>query len=229
MIIAIDGPAGAGKSTVAHKLAQALDLRYMDTGALYRALTLKALREHVDLGDEKGLGQIARRMQITMEHLPGKRPPERTFLDGEDVTRAIRSREVSAHVSQVSSHMTVRHELVKKQRAMAAGGGMVVEGRDVGTVVFPRADLKFFITASSRERAKRRYEEMKKEGYGVSLESVEQEMIRRDHMDTTRASNPLKRAPDAILIDTSGKSIPSVVNILLGYVRERLPGIGEAR
>jgi cytidylate kinase len=222
VIIAIDGPAGAGKSTVAQKLAQALGLKYLDTGALYRTLTLIALREQVDLGSENKLAAIARDMEVSTEHLPRKRPPDRVFLAGEDITKTIRSTEVSTHVSQVASFPAVRNEMAKKQRTIAEGGGIVVEGRDVGTVVFPEAGLKFFITASAKERAERRYEEMKREGHWVSLASIEQEIIRRDHMDSTRAYNPLKKAPDAILINTTGKDIPAVLDMLMARVEERL-------
>ncbi len=221
MIIAIDGPAGAGKSTVAQRLARRLGLRYLDTGAMYRALTLRALREHIDLDDEERLASVAADMEVGMEHVSRRRPPYRVFMDGEDITSAIRSREVSAHVSQVSSHPLVRSEMVNKQRRMAAGGGVVVEGRDVGTVVFPRADVKFFITASVKERARRRHREMAKDGHDVSLHTIQQEMVRRDYLDTTRQYNPLKRAPDALLIDTTGENVSQVVGRLSSLVKER--------
>ncbi len=222
MIIAIDGPAGAGKSTVAQKLAKRLSYRYLDTGAMYRALTLRALREHVSLDDAERLAELARGMTVRMEYRPRARPPFRVLMDGQDVTSEIRSREVSAHVSQVSSHPGVRREMVRKQREMAAGGDLVAEGRDVGTVVFPRADLKFYITAAVGERARRRHREMRKEGYRVSLKTVQQEMVKRDHMDTTREVNPLRRAPDAVVIDTTRLSISQVVNELLRIARDRM-------
>jgi cytidylate kinase len=221
MIIAIDGPAGAGKSTVAQRLSRSLGFGYLDTGAMYRALTLRALRDHLDLGDEEQLAAVAAELDLEMVYTEHRRPPYRMLMDGEDVTRGIRSREVSAHVSRVSSHPCVRKEMVRKQRSLGAGGGMVVEGRDVGTVVFPRADLKFFITATAKERARRRYQEMVKDGYEVSLHTVEQEMVRRDHFDSTRRYNPLKRAPDAQLIDTTGETVSRVVGKLSKAIQAR--------
>jgi cytidylate kinase len=229
MIIAIDGPAGAGKSTVAQRMARRLHFGYLDTGAMYRALTLKALRGHLDLDDEDRLASMASGLELRMEYASRRRPPYRMLMDNEDVTSAIRSREVSAHVSQVSSHPCVRKEMVRKQRNLATEGGVVVEGRDVGTVVFPQADMKFFVTASVKERARRRYLEMNKDGYDVSLHTIQQEMVRRDHLDSTRAYNPLKRAPDAHLVDTTGENVSQVVGRLLRLVKERGAAAGEAR
>jgi cytidylate kinase len=229
LIIAIDGPAGAGKSTIALRLAKALNLRYLDTGAMYRSLALKALREHVDLSDSERLAEMAGEMQLETRYMMRRKCPYTIYMDGEDVTSAIRSREVSAHVSQVSSHPAVRREMMRKQRLIAGEGGIVVEGRDVGTIVFPRADLKFFITASVQERAKRRYKEMKSEGYDVPMKSIQQEMVRRDHMDSTRETNPLRKAPDAVLIDTTGESVSQVLRLLLKLVRAYLARTEEVR
>lgn len=223
-IIAIDGPAGAGKSTVARALARRLHLDYLDTGAMYRSLTLKALREHRDLGDGPGLAEMARGMEMHSEYRRGLKPPHRFLMDGEDVTSAIRSREVSAHVSEVSSHPEVRREMIRKQRSWAGARGLVAEGRDVGTVVFPHADFKFFITASVKERARRRYWEMRREGYQVTLRAVEQEMVRRDHLDSTRKVNPLRRAPDALVIDTTGMKVSQVVKEIIEAIGK---GSGE--
>jgi cytidylate kinase len=227
LVIAVDGPAGAGKSTVARKLARVLHLQYLDTGAMYRALTLKALRDHVDLNDESKLSEMAESIHLDMVYNARKKPPFRVYMDGEDVSAAIRSREVSAHVSQVSSHRGVRREMVRKQRSIAGDKGVVVEGRDVGTVVFPKADIKFFLTASVRERARRRYREMKKEGYDVSMESIQHEMVKRDHQDATREVNPLKRAPDAVLIDTTGESVSQVVKTMLKLIQGHLTGLEQ--
>lgn len=222
--IAIDGPAGAGKSTVARALARRLHLDYLDTGAMYRALTLKALREHRDLGDGPGLAEMARGMEMRSEYRRGLKPPHRFLMDGEDVTSAIRSREVSAHVSEVSTHPEVRREMVRKQRSWAGSGGLVAEGRDVGTVVFPHAEFKFFITASVKERARRRYHEMRRKGYQVTLRAVEQEMVRRDRLDSTRKVNPLRRAPDALVIDTTGMKVSQVVKEIIEAIGK---GSGE--
>jgi cytidylate kinase len=214
MVIAIDGPAGAGKSTVARKVASHFGLDYLDTGAMYRALTLKALREHVDLDDEKALARLARSLELETEFVPGEEPSFRIYMDGEEVTGPVRSREVSMHVSRVSSHRAVRQEMVRRQRRMAEKGGIVVEGRDIGTVVLPRAHVKFFLTATVRERAERRRREMMEEGREVSLAVIEREIARRDKLDSTRACNPLKKAPDAVLVDTTGLGVEEVVDRL---------------
>ncbi len=213
---------------MAQKLARRLNFDYLDTGAMYRALTLKALRERLDLDDEDGLTSMAAGMYLRVEYAHRRRPPYRVLMDGEDVTAAIRSRAVSAHVSRVSMHPCVRKEMVRKQRHLASGGGMVVEGRDVGTVVFPKAEMKFYVTASVKERARRRYREMKKDGYDVSMHTIQQEMVRRDHLDSTRKHNPLKRAPDAQLVDTTGEKVSRVVGKLLELVREREAAAGGA-
>lgn len=223
-VIAIDGPAGAGKSTVAQKLAHVLHLRYLDTGAMYRALTLKAMREGVDLDDEEKLMSLALRTQMRTGYASGRKPIYRMIMDGEDVTEVIRSREVSTHVSQVASHPGVRREMARKQYEIAERGGIVVEGRDVGTAVLPSAPFKFFITASVKERARRRYQEMRADGYDVSPKSIEHEMVKRDHQDSTRVTNPLKKAPDAQLLDTTGKTVSQVVEEILEQIQKYQAG-----
>jgi cytidylate kinase len=207
--IAVDGPAAAGKSTVARRLAERLGYRYWDTGAMYRALTLKALRTGVALDDAGALGDLARGtiLSVGTDH--------RISLDGEDVTCAIRTREVDLAVSRVAGVPEVRRHLVAIQRELAAGGGVVMEGRDVGTVVLPAAQPKFFLTASPRERARRRQRELEERGSRVCLSELERDMNYRDRFDQERAVDPLVPAADAIIVDTSGKSVDQVVDELL--------------
>ncbi|MFW6113456.1 MAG: (d)CMP kinase [Actinomycetota bacterium] len=224
MVIAIDGPAGSGKSSAAQRLARSLSLCYLDTGSMYRALTLKALNEHVDMDNEQGLSKMAQGLEIRIVYFPRKKPPYRIYMDGEDITKRIRARDVSAHVSRVSSHKDVRLEMIKKQRRMAERGGMVAEGRDAGTAVFPKADLKIFLTASMKERARRRYNEMNKEGHQVSLKLVQQEMVRRDHQDSTRTYSPLRKARDAVVVDTTYMSVSKVVKELVRLAKQRAEG-----
>jgi len=194
---------------VARRLAARLGYRYCDTGAMYRALTLKALRTGISPDDAAALGELARETTLTVEGEHG------ISLDGEDVSCAIRTREVDRAVSQVASVPEVRRYLVALQRALAAGGGVVMEGRDVGTVVLPRADHKFFLTASPRERAERRQRELEERGCRVSLTELEGDMACRDRFDRQRAVDPLAPATDAIVVDTSGKSVDRVVKELL--------------
>jgi len=207
--IAVDGPAAAGKSTVARRLAERLGYRYWDTGAMYRALTLKALRTGVALDDAAALEELAHSTVLTVGTDHG------ISLDGEDVTSAIRTREVDRAVSRVAGIPAVRRHLVGIQRALAAGGGVVMEGRDVGTVVLPGARPKFFLTASPRERAERRQRELEERGARVCLSELQRDMDRRDRFDQERPVDPLVAAGDAIIVDTSGKSVEQVVDELL--------------
>jgi cytidylate kinase len=216
-IIAIDGPAGAGKTTAARNLADRLGLVYLDTGATFRAVALKALRKGVPLDDEAALVSLARSSDIAFD---GERF-ERILLDGEDVSRRIREQEVAIASSRIAVHPLLRALLVKLWRRIGAQGGVVLEGRDIGTEVFPDADLKFFLDAQKDERAKRRFQE-RAFGEGPSLESVRRELAERDDTDRNRVHSPLRRAPDALLVDTTRLSPEATLEILLSEARKRL-------
>jgi cytidylate kinase len=218
-IVAIDGPAGAGKSTVAKRVAKELGFVLLDTGALYRAVALAAKRGGVDVKDGGRAGalaeDLARRSAIRLE-------PERVTLDGEDVSREIRTPDMGMDASTVSAHPAVRKALLDMQRKAGEDGGVVAEGRDIGTVVFPGAEHKMIITASAEVRAKRRYEELLAKGQKVSEEETLAEVKRRDAQDEGRVVAPLKPAPDAELINSSAMGIDSVVDLVLARVRARV-------
>jgi CMP/dCMP kinase len=216
-IIAIDGPAGAGKTTAAKNLAERLGLVYLDTGATFRAVALKALRTGASLTDEAALVSLARASNIAFD---GERF-ERILLDGEDVSRRIREQEVAIASSRIAVHPLLRALLVKLWRRIGARGGVVLEGRDIGTEVFPGAELKFFLDAQKDERAKRRYQE-RAASKGPSLESVQRELLERDDTDRNREHSPLRRAKDAILIDTTHLTPEATLEILLTEARKRL-------
>lgn len=207
VVVAIDGPAGAGKSTVGKALAEQLGVEYLDTGAMYRAITFAALTRGVVEGDLDEIAAMAPDVEITIED-------GRVTVDGVDATSAIRGREVTEAVSQVSANPTVRQVLVERQRAwVAAHGGGVVEGRDIGTVVFPDADLKLYITASPRVRAERRVREL-----GGDVADVEASIIKRDRVDSSRSHSPLTEADDAITVDTTGMTIDEVTAHIMGLL-----------
>jgi cytidylate kinase len=209
MVIAIDGPAGAGKSTVARALAKRLGLTYLDSGAMYRSAGLAALRAGLDLDDEGGLAELANRLEIAFSG-------DRVLLDGEDVTEAIRAPEVSAAASRVSVHPAVRRAMVGRQRALIATGDHVVEGRDIGTVVAPDADLKLYLTADGDERARRRAAET-----GESVERVRSEQAARDARDSGREHGALRVADDAVELDTTGLGVDEAVERIVALARER--------
>ncbi|MGI9952877.1 (d)CMP kinase [Moorellaceae bacterium AZ2] len=216
--IAIDGPAGAGKSTVARQVAEKLGYLYIDTGAMYRALTWKALTQGLNLADEKALSDLAATTSLEFRILaPGATA---VFCDGQDVTREIRSPEVSQKVSQVAALPGVRRELVKHQRRMAAGGGVVMDGRDIGTHVLPEATYKFFLTASLEERARRRWQELVSQGKLVTMEQVREDIAERDRQDSQRAVAPLRPAPEAVIIDTTNLSPDEVTAHILCIIRQ---------
>ncbi len=217
--IAIDGPAASGKSTTARAVARSLGYTYIDTGAMYRAVTLKALREGIPTTDAQRVAEIARRATITFEQRNGDL---RVFLDGEDVTEAIRTHEVNKAINPVAANPEVRKILVEKQRELGKDGGVVMDGRDIGTVVFPDAELKIFMNATVEERARRRFKELREKGINVSFEDVYNEILERDRSDTSRSVGPLKKAPDAIEVNTTELTIPEQVEKIVALARQRM-------
>jgi len=220
-IVAIDGPAGAGKSTVAKGVAERLGYLYIDTGAMYRAVAYKALRAGIAISDAQAVVTLALRTEILLADIEGE---QHVFADGEDVTQAIRSTEATRASSPVSAIPGVRKRLVELQRNMAAAGGVVMEGRDIGTVVFPNAEVKVYLTASADERARRRVEQMKQMGVEADPAKIAAEMRDRDLRDSSRAAAPLVQAADAVLLDTDGLSIDQVITAIVAIHDE---GIGN--
>jgi cytidylate kinase len=215
LVIAIDGPAGAGKSTVARAVAERLGFFLLDTGAIYRALALQASRAAVAFSDGEALGRIATDLPIRFDE------EGRVYLGAEDVSKPIRSPEMSQGASTVSAHPPVREALLGLQRKLAARGRCVVEGRDIGTVVLPWAPMKIFLTASPNVRARRRYDELTAKGQTVDLAQTLEEILVRDERDSSRATAPLKQADDAVLLDTSDLSEVAVVDRLEALARAR--------
>jgi cytidylate kinase len=216
MIIAIDGPAGAGKSTVAKKIARHLKFLYIDTGAMYRAVTLKAIENNISATDEAGLIKLAKTSTIELKNEPDG--TLKVFLDGRDVSRLIREPRITKLVSDISKIKGVRLVMLGLQRKLGAGSDAVLDGRDIGTVVFPDADKKFFIDAQFSERVSRRHKEFSALGQEVSADDVELDLKRRDTIDSTRQVAPLKKAEDAVYVDTTDLSIEDVVNKVLKYI-----------
>jgi cytidylate kinase len=223
LVIAIDGPSGAGKSTAGRAVAARLGYTFVDTGAMYRALALKALRTGVSLDSAEALAELAGQTRI--ELADGGRTIR---LDGEDVSASIRTREVSLAASRLSAHAPVRRDLVARQRKLGEKGGVVLDGRDIGTQVFPDAELKLYIDADPRTRAERRQRELAAAGQPAELSVIEAEVRARDHNDQTRASSPLVRADDAVLVDTTHLTPDQVVDRILEGVRSRLLTFGSA-
>lgn len=220
MNIAIDGPASAGKSTIAKKVAEKLGYIYLDTGAMYRTLTYAALSNGSDLRDEEALHKLLQGIRITFS--TAENEMQRVFLNEEDVTESIRSEQVTQNVSLVSSFAKVREEMVARQKSIARSGGVVMDGRDIGTVVLPDAEVKIFMTATAEERALRRYKENMAKGMTTSLEELTEDMKRRDHLDSTRTISPLKKADDAIVLDSTHLEIDEVVKRILGIIEANL-------
>ncbi|MBJ7456443.1 MAG: (d)CMP kinase [Thermoleophilia bacterium] len=217
MIVAIDGPAGAGKSTVARAVARRLGAAYLDTGAMYRALTWLALQEAVPPADEAALVALARANPIEIEPTDDG---DRVRVTGHDVTAAIRTPEVASQVSEVSAHPRVREEVVAAQRALLSQGSWVSDGRDVGTVVCPDADLKVFLTASLQERARRRRADLRARGVEMDEAVVLEDVRRRDHADSTRSASPLRIAQGAVVIDSSELDADSVADLIVSLVED---------
>ena len=217
IVVAIDGPAGAGKSTIAKLVAEKLGYAYIDTGAMYRSVAWKFLQTGKDF-DEALLSDLAQTMMI--EFKP-EASVNRVFVDGTEVTEAIRSAEVTANVSRVAAIGAVREAMVAQQRRMGESGGVLMDGRDIGTVVFPNAQLKIFLTASVEERAMRRYKELVAKGQEVDLAQLKEDIASRDKQDSERAISPLRQAEDALLLDTSEMNIEQVTAKILELVEEK--------
>ena len=217
-IVAIDGPAGSGKSTSAKLVAQRLNFLYIDTGAMYRAITFLAIKNNI-LNDHEEITMLANSCEMKMEFIEGN---TKIQVDGVDLTDEIRSPEVNSHVSDISKIAGVREALVKKQRVMAAeNDGVVMEGRDIGTVVFPDADVKIYLTATIDERSHRRAKEFAEQGKSIPVEEVRDNLVQRDKIDSTRAVSPLSKAQDAIEVDTSNPTIEEQVEIILRHVNKK--------
>ena len=223
-IIAIDGPVASGKSTCGKKIAFELGFLYLDTGALYRAVGLKAMRRKIAFGDGTAVGEMLENTRICLEPTTNG---QRTFLDGEDVSEVIRSQEAGSAASAVSKLPRVRRFLLEIQRDMGKHGGIVMDGRDIGTVIFPDAEVKFFLIADPEERAERRFKEL--QGTAMEYSAVLKESIERDKADSSRTEAPLRIASDAFRIDSSGKNIEETVSEMIRIIRNKYPNLKKER
>lgn len=217
--VAIDGPAGAGKSTIAKLLAEQLQFVYIDTGAMYRALTYFAIQNQIDLNNGKSLAAALDRCSIRLAY---EKNGLQIFVNDQNVSEEIRTDLISNNVSKVASHKDVRQKMLQLQQQLARGGGTVMDGRDIGTHVLPNAEVKIFLTASTDERARRRHEENIQKGYDSDFEKIKEDIVRRDEMDITRKEAPLKKAADAIEIDSTHLTIDEVVRKILHIIEERV-------
>ena len=223
MIIAIDGPSGAGKSTVAKAVAKELGFSCLDTGAMYRSIAWKALDTGISLDDATTLSALAGSHEISFGHEQGDPVPRRVFIDGEEVTDEIRTARIDKSVSRVSAIAGVRTALVAQQQRLGAAGDYVVEGRDIGTVVFPDAELKVFMTASAEERARRRVRQNEQRGIGsVDFDEVLADIIARDEVDSARETSPLRPADDALMLDSTSLPIDEVIATICAEARARM-------
>lgn len=216
--IAIDGPAGAGKSTIAKQVARRENLIYIDTGAMYRAMSLLMLQNGIPLNDAEKIGQECSRAQIDISYENGE---QAVFLNGENVDAFLREERVGNAASAVSAVPRVRERLVQLQRELAESADVVMDGRDIGTVVLPDADLKIFLTASFRVRAERRYRELQEKGIEADLKTIQRDIEERDHRDMTRESSPLRQAEDAVVIDSSMMTVDEVIQNILNLIQSR--------
>ncbi len=216
--IAIDGPAGAGKSTIARQVARRENLIYIDTGAMYRAMSLLMLQNGIPLNDAEKIGQECSRAQIDISYENGE---QAVFLNGENVDAFLREERVGNAASAVSAVPRVRERLVQLQRELAASADVVMDGRDIGTVVLPDADLKIYLTASSRVRAERRYRELQEKGIEADLKTIQRDIEERDHRDMTRETSPLRQAEDAVVIDSSMMTVDEVIQNILDLIQSR--------
>lgn len=219
MIIAIDGPAASGKSTIAREVAKKLNYKFVSTGAMYRAVTYKALAEKIDISDEQAPARIAKKYSVSFEKAAKK---ERVFIDGEDVTDHLFEPKVDSTVSLIARNPGVREQLVQQQRILSKQGNVVMEGRDIGTVVLPKADFKIFLTASARERARRRKKELEKRGHYVNEERLKRELVYRDKIDSTRKTSPLTKPGGAYLINTTDKTIGQVIDLVMETIKSKV-------
>lgn len=225
--VAIDGPAGAGKSTIAKLTAKELHLIYVDTGAMYRTIGLFMLQNGIDIHDEEGVGAALPEVTVTIGY--DEKGLQRLYLNGEDVTDHIRTPEVSEAASVTSAYPKVREKLLDLQHDLARENDVVMDGRDIGTVILPDAQVKIFLTASVRVRALRRMKELLEKGQAVSLEEVEEEIRERDYRDSHRETAPLRQAEDAVLVDTSDLSIEEVIAKVTGLIRPKMQEEGKGR
>ncbi|RWZ60897.1 (d)CMP kinase [Halobacillus fulvus] len=217
MTIAIDGPAAAGKSTVAKLVAKKLSYIYVDTGAMYRALTWKALKNNQSLEDELALADLLKHTDLKLVYTD---EGQRVMMDGEDVSEGIRTHEVTNNVSAVAKHKSVREEMVRRQKELVKDQGIVMDGRDIGTHVLPDAEVKIFMIASVEERAERRHKENLEKGYDSDLDKLKEEIKRRDEIDSNRETAPLIKAEDAVEVDTTSLTIDQVVDKIISIVEE---------
>ena len=218
LTIAIDGPSGAGKSTVASSLAKRLGYLYIDTGAMYRSVALGVKKKGIFPEDELAVSQLASSLHITFVT---EEEQTRIFCEGEDITEAIRTPEVSRLASSISRQKGVREALVQMQRELGREGGVILEGRDIGTVVFPDADVKFYLDAEGDERVRRRYHEMVEKGVKVDFKETQEELLQRDHNDMHRSHSPLRKADDALFIDSTHRSVEEIVEEMVRIVKAK--------